>query len=62
MKLAVEQAGLNRDVIDVNALGMFEHALVCKLGTDAAGLVPRLGRNLHKATFNVFGPRKLLFC
>ena len=62
VKLALEQAGLNRDVIDVDALGMFEHALVCKLGTDAAGLVPRLGRNLHKATFNVFGPRKLLFC
>jgi hypothetical protein len=56
--MAVAQAGLNRDVIDVETLGMFEHALVCKLGTDAAGLIGRVGRKLRKAKFTVFNPKK----
>lgn len=58
-KLAVEQAMLQRDVIDIESLGMFEHALVCKLGTDAAGLIPRLGRRVRAATFFVYSPRKV---
>ncbi len=58
---AVEQEGLGRDVIDVEALGVFEHALVCKLGTDAAGLIGRLGRRLRKARFTVFNPKKVTF-
>jgi hypothetical protein len=56
---AVEQEGLRRDVIDVEALGVFEHALVCKLGTDAAGLIGRIGRRLRKAKFTVFNPKAL---
>jgi hypothetical protein len=56
---AVEQEGLTRDVIDVESLGMFEHALVCKLGTDAAGLIGRIGRRLRKAKFTVFNPKNL---
>jgi hypothetical protein len=59
VNLAVEQAELERDVVDVEALGMFEHALVCKLGTDAAGLIGRLGRKLWKAKFTVFNPKQL---
>ena len=55
----VEQEGLTRDVIDVESLGMFEHALVCKLGTDAAGLIGRIGRRLRKAKFTVFNPKNL---
>ncbi len=58
VKTAVEQAMLERDVIDVEALGMFEHALVCKLGTDAAGLISRIGRRLWKAKFTVFNPKR----
>jgi hypothetical protein len=48
---------LNRDVIDVERLGMFEYALTCKLGTDAAGLIPRMGRYMRNAVFVVFNPR-----
>jgi hypothetical protein len=58
--VAVAQEGLSRDVIDTEALGMFEHALVCKLGTDAAGLIGRVGRRLRKARFTVFNPKKVL--
>jgi hypothetical protein len=55
----IDQEGLGRDVIDVEQLGVFEHALVCKLGTDAAGLVGSLGRHLRKAKFTVFNPKNL---
>ena len=57
---ALEYAKLNRDVINVEPLGMFEHALACKLGTDAAGLIPKIGRILRNAKFAVFNPRRLL--
>lgn len=60
VKLATEQAQLNRDIIDIESLGMFEHALVCKLGTDAAGLISRIGRRLRKAKFTVFNPKKII--
>ncbi len=59
VKMAVEQAMLDRDVVDIESLGMFEHALVCKLGTDAAGLIPSLGRRIRAATFTVYSPRKV---
>lgn len=60
IKLALKYGGLTRDVIDVEPLGFFEHAVVCKLGTDARGLIPRIGRNLKEATFAVFSPRRIL--
>ncbi len=59
LKNALEYAKLNRDIISVEPLGLFEHVLTCKLGTDAAGLIPRIGRILKKAKFAVFNPRKL---
>jgi hypothetical protein len=59
IKATLERARLNRDVISVESLGMFTHALTCKLGTDAAGLIPKIGRNLKNAKFAVFNPRRL---
>jgi len=58
-KDALEYANLSRDVISVESLGMFEHVLTCKLGTDAAGLIPKIGRILKNARFAVFNPKKL---
>jgi hypothetical protein len=57
---AIRRAEFDRDIVKVESLGMFEHAVVCKLGTDAAGLIPRIGKNLRKAVFSVFNPRKIL--
>jgi len=59
VKMALEHAMLDRDVISVEPLGMFEHALVCKLGTDATGLIRQLGRSLRNARFTVFNPKRL---
>jgi hypothetical protein len=56
----LERAGLNRDVPSIERLGLFEHAVVCKLGTDAAGLVTRIGKKLPMASFKVFNPKRVL--
>ncbi len=56
----LERTRLTRDVIDVETLGMFEHALTCKLGTNAAGLVSVMGRYLRNSVFVVFNARKSL--
>jgi hypothetical protein len=57
VKMTLERMKLNRDVISVEPLGVFEHALTCKLGTDAAGLIPKIGRKLPSATFSIFSAR-----
>jgi len=59
IELAVEEAGLDRDVVKVEPLGGFEYAVVCKLGTDAVGLIPRIGKNLRNASLAVFSPRRI---
>jgi hypothetical protein len=56
----LERTRLTRDVIDIETLGMFEHALTCKLGTDAAGLVSIMGRYLRNSVFVVFNAKKSL--
>jgi hypothetical protein len=60
VRLTLKKAGLNRDVLYIETLGLFELAVVCKLGTDAAGLIPKIGKNLRNATFTVFNPKKVL--
>ena len=59
VEATIKHVKLNRDVIDVEPLGVFEHALTCKLGTDAAGLIPKIGRSLKNARFKVFNPKTL---
>ncbi len=54
----LERTRLDRDVIDVEPLGLFEYALTCKLGTDAAGLIPRVGRYMRYAVFVVFNAKR----
>ncbi len=57
---AVRVSGVNRDVVGVESLGMFEHAVVCKLGTDAVGLVPKIGGVLRSSVLSVFSPRRIV--
>jgi hypothetical protein len=59
VKAALEKSRLERDVVDVEPLGLFEYAIVCKLGTDAVGLIPVVGRALRDASFAVFSPRRI---
>jgi len=54
IKQALKTASCSRDIIGTESLGLFEWALECKLGTDAVGLIPKIGKNLPNATFSVF--------
>jgi len=57
---AIRRGGVVGSVLRVEELGVSEHVVVCKLGTDAAGLMPKLGRWLPRAGFVVFSPRRVL--
>lgn len=60
VELAVKKARLDRDVVGIQSLAFFQHVVVCKLGTDAAGLIPKIGKILRNATFTIFNPRKIM--
>lgn len=60
IEVAVAKAELKRDVVSIEPLGGFEYAIICKLGTDAVGLIPKIGRNLREASFAVFSPKRIL--
>lgn len=55
---AMRRTGHFRDVVEIEPLGPFEHVIVCKLGTDAVGLLPRLGSHLRRASLCAFNPRR----
>jgi len=59
VQVEVQRAGHSRDIVKIETLGPFEHALECKLGTDAVGLMPKVGRRLRKASLMPFNPRKI---
>jgi hypothetical protein len=56
---AVKESKHIRDIIKIDALGLLEHAVVCKLGTDAVGLIPKLGKLLSTAKLAPFSPRRI---
>lgn len=56
---AVKASGHLRDVAEIETLGLLEHAVVCKLGTYAAGLIPKVGRLLPNVALKVFSPREI---
>jgi len=59
LKHAIKVSGHNRDIIRVETFGLLEHAVICKLGTDAIGLTPKLGSHLYTATLAPFSPKKI---
>jgi hypothetical protein len=57
---AVKLSRSFRDIIRVESLGVLEQVILCKLGTDAVGLIPKLGRYLKSAVLVPFSPKKIL--
>jgi len=55
----VKRARHVRDVIRIESFGLLEHAVLCKLGTEAKGLMPKLGPMLPYAVLAPFSPRKI---
>jgi hypothetical protein len=57
---AVKLSRHSRDVIKIGSLGTLEHMIICKIGTDAVGIIPKLGRYLKSAILVPFSPKKIL--
>jgi hypothetical protein len=57
---AVKLSRHSRDIIRIESLGVLEQVVLCKLGTDAVGLIPKLGRYLKSAVLVPFSPKKIL--
>jgi hypothetical protein len=55
---ALTATQLKRDVVKVEQLGLFEHALLCKLGTEGVGVIARLGNSLRGIPLHAFSPIK----
>jgi hypothetical protein len=60
IKTALKNSRCQNDIVEIEQLGLFEHAVACKLGTDAVGLITKVGRNLPNATLSVFKPKTIL--
>jgi len=58
--LALKRAKCYRDITEIELLGVFEYAAACKLGTDAIGLVPKIGRNLQNTILTIFDAKRVL--
>lgn len=58
--LSLRRIRCNRDVVNIESLGLFENAVVCKLGTDAVGLIPKIGGKMRNANFSIFNPRQII--
>jgi hypothetical protein len=56
---AVERSKHFRDVVKIESLGLYEHIVTLKLGTDAVGLMPRFGPFLRQASLAPFSPRRI---
>jgi len=57
---ALKNAGCQNDIVGIEALGLLEYAIACKFGTDAVGLIPKIGKHLSIAGLTVFNPRKII--
>ncbi|MDG6221896.1 MAG: DUF2110 family protein [Candidatus Bathyarchaeota archaeon] len=49
-----------RDIIKIESLGVLEQVVLCKLGTDAVGLIPKIGRYIKSAVLVPFSPKKII--
>lgn len=56
---ALRMSRARRDIVKVDALGFLEHALCCKLGTDAPGMIKTLGAYLPGVPLYAFSPKKI---
>jgi len=57
---ALRETKCQNDVVGIEHLGLFEYVVACKLGTDAVGLIPKIGKRLSNTVLTAFSPKKIL--
>lgn len=60
IKNALRESKSQNNIVEIESLGLFEHAIACKLGTDAVGLIPKVGKKLLNAALTPFIPKEML--
>jgi hypothetical protein len=60
IRKALRDTKCQNDIVGIEQLGLFEYAIACKLGTDAVGLIPKIGKKLSNTILSVFSPKKIL--
>ncbi len=60
LEFAVRKANLTRDLVSTEWLTLTTHSLMCKLGTNAVGLIPKLGKILRKSQLEPFIPKRII--
>ncbi|MGQ4833299.1 MAG: DUF2110 family protein [Candidatus Asgardarchaeia archaeon] len=59
IRKAILKTGHLRDIISIDRLGLLEHVVVCKKGTNAAGLISEIGPILKFAKLGAFVPKNI---
>jgi len=60
VEAAIIKANLSRDIISTDQITLTVQSIVCKLGTDAVGLIPKLGSVLKKQRLRPFIPKRIV--
>lgn len=60
VKAAILRANLSRDIITTNQITLTVQSIECKLGTDAVGLIPKLGSVLKRQKLQPFIPKRIV--
>jgi hypothetical protein len=56
---AIRRAKLERDIVSTEPMTLTSHSVLCKLGTDGIGLIPKLGRILRESELKPFLPKRI---
>jgi len=59
LREAIRTCRVERDVIDVEELAFTANSLVCKLGTEAPGIIAKIGRHIGDTRLYAFLPERL---
>ncbi len=57
---AIRKSNIERDIVAIEPITLTTQSVLCKLGTDAVGLIPKLGRVLRKHELNPFIPKRIV--
>ena len=60
VEAAIFRANLSRDIIATNQITLTVQSIECKLGTDAVGLIPKLGSVLRRQKLQPFIPKRIV--
>jgi hypothetical protein len=60
VEAAILKANLSRDIISADQITLTVQSITCKLGTDAIGLIPKLGSVLKRQKLRPFIPKRIV--